>query len=210
MTDAVPQVSDWRGGLLPDVPAERPELCGAAAPGGPGQVEEMGHLTGLCSFRPILPYSCPRSCSWQDGAKLSQALLFPVSASERPPFSPQRAVGSPGGHKGRARAWAFCPRDSSLSQFLVRIKKRACQPLPWRPGPSGLKLPVYLLDTTTPLPWRPRRPQGTCPRLRTLSHASPPWQWASNTPWQVPAPAHPLWVGGKLRPALTLRAPSSH
>lgn len=34
------QVPDWRGGLLPDIPAERPELRGAAAPAGPGQVVE--------------------------------------------------------------------------------------------------------------------------------------------------------------------------
>ena len=34
------QVPDWRRGLLPDIPAERPELCGAAAPAGPGQVVE--------------------------------------------------------------------------------------------------------------------------------------------------------------------------
>lgn len=34
------QVPDRRGGLLPDVTAERPELRGAAAPAGPGQVAE--------------------------------------------------------------------------------------------------------------------------------------------------------------------------
>lgn len=34
------QVPDWRGGLLPDIPAECPELRGAAAPAGPGQVVE--------------------------------------------------------------------------------------------------------------------------------------------------------------------------
>lgn len=37
---ACTQVPDRRGGLLPDVAAERPELLGAAAPGGPGQVED--------------------------------------------------------------------------------------------------------------------------------------------------------------------------
>ncbi|XP_059759519.1 VPS9 domain-containing protein 1 isoform X1 [Balaenoptera ricei] len=36
------EVPDRRGGLLPDVTAERPELRGAAAPAGPGQVAEDG------------------------------------------------------------------------------------------------------------------------------------------------------------------------
>ncbi|XP_041627101.1 VPS9 domain-containing protein 1 isoform X2 [Vulpes lagopus] len=46
----LPQIPDRRGGLLPDVTTECPELRGAAAPGGSGQVAE-DHPGGTCSGR---------------------------------------------------------------------------------------------------------------------------------------------------------------
>lgn len=60
------QVPDRRGGLLPDVTTERPELCGAAAPGRPGQVEQ----DRTCGGPPGV------TCSgWGDGSRPAVAGL---------------------------------------------------------------------------------------------------------------------------------------